>query len=187
MNYSPVKCEVATSIGIGDLFTIKDIIRTIGPYDIDLWVKVTWDLALNALHYVNYTPVGLNMLHPMVKEDLDLQVIFYCDHVTWNVAQYPPHYVNYAPVNVKVATPNCQGDAFKIHYLTFDLDGHIKCCPVPSTLFDLCTCKVLICYVPQFRWCICKKCDRRMQTQDNRMTHRQTDLLTDDYPTLVWN
>ena len=40
----------------------------------------------------------------------------------------------------------------------FDLHGHTKCCPAPSTLCDLCTNKVLYCYIPRLRRrCIYKK------------------------------
>ena len=40
----------------------------------------------------------------------------------------------------------------------FDLQGHTKCCPVPSTLCELCTSKVLYCYIPRLmRICIYKK------------------------------
>ena len=42
----------------------------------------------------------------------------------------------------------------------FDLQGHTKCCPVPSTLCDLCASKVLYCHIPPSRLrrrCIYKK------------------------------
>ena len=40
----------------------------------------------------------------------------------------------------------------------FDLQGHTKCCQVPWTLCDLCTSKVLYCYIPLLRRrCIYKK------------------------------
>ena len=40
----------------------------------------------------------------------------------------------------------------------FDLQGHKKCCPVPSTLCDLCASKVLYCHIPRLRSrCIYKK------------------------------
>ena len=73
--------------------------------------------------------------------DLDLRV-----KVTQNVAQYRPHHVTYASANFEVAMSNGSGeDAFtrKIHYLTLTQgQGHMKCCLVPSTSCDLCTCKI---------------------------------------------
>ena len=40
----------------------------------------------------------------------------------------------------------------------FDIQCHTKCCPVPSTFCDLCTSKVLYCYIPRLRRkCIYKK------------------------------
>ena len=50
----------------------------------------------------------------------------------------------------------------KVHYFTFDLDlnsrTNTKRCPVSSTSYDLCTCKVWSCHVQWFRRkCIYKK------------------------------
>ena len=46
-----------------------------------------------------------------------------------------------------------RGDAFykKVHYLPVTLGCDTKYCPIPSTSYDLCTCKVLSCYIQQFR------------------------------------
>ena len=59
---------------------------------------------------------------------------------TRNAAQYPLHHVNYSDTKFEVATSNNVGGYIykKIHYLIVDLDlGHTKCCPVPSTSWDL--------------------------------------------------
>ena len=61
--------------------------------------------------------------------------------------------------------------------------GHAKCCSVPSTSCDLCTCKVWCCYTQRFRRrCIYKKCDLRTHAQMNgRWTDFGTKLI---YPFL---
>ena len=71
------------------------------------------------------------------------------DKVTLNIVQYPQHYVL-----------NCYDQRFKrrcickkIHYmyLTVDLDLDMNHCPVLSTSYDLCTCKVWSCNAYQLR------------------------------------
>ena len=66
----------------------------------------------------------------------------------------------------EVATFKGWGDAFTrnshLRETVFDLwpwgQGHMKCCPVPSTPCDLCSYKVWRCYILQFRRrCIYKK------------------------------
>ena len=54
------------------------------------------------------------------------------------------HHGIYEPAKIEVARSNSFGDAFtrKYIFLTFDLGGCKKCCPLPSTSCDLCTCKV---------------------------------------------
>ena len=78
----------------------------------------------------------------------------------------PLHHVTYVPAKFKVSTANSLGDAFKRKYIIWHLtltqrsrsQGHIKCCPVPSTSCDLFTSKVKCCYISQLRIsCIYKK------------------------------
>ena len=96
---------------------------------------------------------SLMLLHPMVKEKMHLQENTLFDHdlgvkVTQNVAQYPLHHVTYAPAKFDIATSHGWGeDAFTRKYI----NGHTKCCPVPSTACDLCTYTVWSYYVKSFR------------------------------------
>ena len=66
--------------------------------------------------------------------------------VTRNFAQCPLNHVTFVPAKFEVAPPNCLGNAFR-----YDLEGHIKCCSVPSTSCDLCSSEVCNCHVYQFR------------------------------------
>ena len=82
--------------------------------------------------------------------------------VTLNVAKYHPHHVTYAPANFKVAMSNGLGeDAFTRKYIIWPWlqgQGHMKCCLVPSTSCDLCTCKIWSCFFKKFmRRCVYKK------------------------------
>ena len=70
-------------------------------------------------------------------------------NVTQNFAQYPLHHVTYAPAKFEVATSNSLGgDAVTNENTLFYIDpdlggqGHMNCCPVPSTSCELCTYKV---------------------------------------------
>ena len=70
--------------------------------------------------------------------------------------------MTFAPAKFEVATSNSLGeDAFTRKYNIWPWpsgQGHTKCCPVPSTSFDLCTYRVLSYYVKSFRrWSIYKK------------------------------
>ena len=58
---------------------------------------------------------NLKLLHPTVKEKMDLQESKLYDlefgvKVTKNVAQYHPHHVTYAPVNFEVAMSKGSGE-----------------------------------------------------------------------------
>ena len=55
----------------------------------------------------------------------------------------------------------------KKQYLTFDL-GHRKCCTVPSSLCELCACKVWSKYIKWLRRCIYKKIHSLTLTPDPR-------------------
>ena len=54
------------------------------------------------------------------------------------------NYVTYTPVKFEVTVPNGLGeDAFTRKYIIGPwCQSHMKCCPVPSTSCELCTCKV---------------------------------------------
>ena len=76
----------------------------------------------------------------------------------------PLHHVTYVPAKFEVATANGQGGALPRKYIIWPWtqgeggQGHIKCCPVPSTSCDVCTSKVWCCYIPWLRRrCIYKK------------------------------
>ena len=73
--------------------------------------------------------------------------------VKQHVAQNPLHHVTYALAKFAVATSNRLGDnAFTWKYIIWPwVQGHMKCCPVPSTSWDLYTCKVWKCYVEGLR------------------------------------
>ena len=104
---------------------------------------------------------SLKLLCPMVKEEMHLQenTLYDLDlvvKVTQNFIQYSPNHMTYAPAKFEVATSNSLGeDGFTRKYIIW---GHTKCCPVPSTSCDLCTCKHWSCYFQWFRRrCIYKK------------------------------
>ena len=68
-------------------------------FNLDLWVKVTQNVAQYPRHHVTYAPAKFDTAHPKVKEmhlqentlfDLDLRV-----KDTRNVAQCPLHYLCY--------------------------------------------------------------------------------------------
>ena len=92
--------------------------------------------------------------------------------VTQNVAQYPLHHVTYASAKFEVKQFRRRCIYKKIHYLTFDLD-YTKHRPVPSTLCDLCICKVYSCYIQWFRRRYnYKKPDRRTDTWTDRLWYK---------------
>ena len=111
----------------------------------------------------------LKLLRPTVKEEMYIQenTLYDLDlgvKVTCNFAQCSPNHVIYAPAKFKVAELNRLGEEAFIRKTLFDLavkvtqsifsqentlfdidpqgQGHMKCCPVPSTSCDLRTCKV---------------------------------------------
>ena len=61
--------------------------------------------------------------------------------VARNNAQYPRHHVSYAPAKFDVPQPMVKDKMHLQENTLFDLDlqGHTKCCTVPSTSCDLCT------------------------------------------------
>ena len=87
--------------------------------------------------------------------DLDLGV-----KVAQNIALYPLHHVTYAPAKFEVPMSNGLGeDAFARKNIFWPWhQGHMKYCPAPSTLCDLCTCNFWNCYAQRLRSrCIYKK------------------------------
>ena len=62
------------------------------------------------------------------------------------VAQYPRHHVTYAPAKFDMLHPRVKQKMHLQENALFDLglggQGHMKCCPVPSTSCDLCTYRV---------------------------------------------
>ena len=69
--------------------------------------------------------------------------------VARNIAQCPLHHVTYAPTEFEVTTSKgLGGEVFTIKFnirpltLTLGGQGHTKCCPVPSTSYDLSSYKV---------------------------------------------
>ena len=148
-------------------------------FDLDLGV---WHKMLpNTLHIV--WPMHLQsfkLLHPTVSEDILLQENTVFDvglwfEVTQNVAQYPLHHVTYAPAKFEVATSNSLGRDPLQENTLFNLWHKHR--PVPSTLCDLCICKVWSCYDQWFR-------RRHNYKKHDRLTDTQTDVYS---PTLVRN
>ena len=97
--------------------------------------------------------LGGNVFTRNIWFDLDPGHIKHC----------PLHHVAYVPAKFEVATTN-GWDALPRKYIIWPWpqcrggQGHIKCCPVPSTSCDLCTSKVWCCYIPWLRRrCIYKK------------------------------
>ena len=149
VTYAPAKFEVATSNGFaGDAFTRKYIIWPltcpVPSTSYALCTCKTWRC------YVKWFSRGCiyKKIHCLTLK-----------LVTQNIAQYPLHHVTYAPAKFEVATSNgLAGDAFTRKYIVWPWHWWHKHCPVPSTLCDLCTCKVWSCYVKWFcRRCIYKK------------------------------
>ena len=70
-NYAHVKFTVAKYNRLGrDLFTRNTV------FDLELGIKVTWNVAQYPLHYVIYIQLqSLNLLRLMVKEEMHLQEI----------------------------------------------------------------------------------------------------------------
>ena len=67
--------------------------------------------------------------------------------------EYPQHHVTYAPAKFEVAMSNGLGGIHLQENTFFDLDIKVmKCCPVPATSGDICTCKVWSCYM-YIQWC----------------------------------
>ena len=133
------------------------------------WVKVTQSIALYIMCPMCLQ--SLKLLRSMVKEmHLQENILFDLDpkvkvvKVTQNVAQYSQHHdlctsKDWCRYNSRLRR---RYNYKKIHYLTLTLypyiftrkciiwplgQGHIKCCPVPSTLCDLFSYKVWRCYV----------------------------------------
>ena len=80
--------------------------------------------------------------------------------ITQSVAQYPRLYVTNAQAKFMLSHPMVKEKCIYKKNTLFDLQGHTKCCPVPSTLCDLCASKVLYCHIPPSRLrrrCIYKK------------------------------
>ena len=85
-------------------------------FDLDLWVKVTRNVAQCPLHHVPYVHTefevttskglggGRTSIIQYLTFDLDLGV-----KVTQNFAQYPLHHVTYAATKFEVATSNRLG------------------------------------------------------------------------------
>ena len=128
-------------------------------FDLDIGVKVTQNVAQNSLHHVTYAAIKFEVAtsnglgwNAFTRKfiiwsfDLELGV-----KVTQNVAQYTLHHVIYAATPFEVATSNgLGGDTLTSKYILWPCpcgQGHKKCCPVPSTPCDLCSCKCLSCYV----------------------------------------
>ena len=76
---------------------------------------------------------------------------------TQNVAQYPLHHMTYAPSKFEVAMSNGLGGNAFTRNTWFDLNPRSRSHEaLPSTLCDLCTCKVWSYYGQRLRRCIKK-------------------------------
>ena len=121
--------------------------------------KVTQNVVQYPPSFMTYAPAKFevatsNSLEKMhLKErtsyKLDLGI-----KVTQNAAQYPPHHVTFAPAKFEVALSNGLGeDAITRKYIIWPWpwhQGHMKCCLVPSSSSDLCTCETWSCYFQKF-------------------------------------
>ena len=97
---------------------------------------------------------SLKLLRPIVYEEMHLQANTLFDlglgvKVIQHATQCAIHHVTYAAAKFEVASSIDMGADTK--NAIFDLEimakGHMKCCPVPSTICDLCSCKVRSCYL----------------------------------------
>ena len=143
VTYSGTKFEVATSNSLqGDAFTRKNIndllpwgqghkqccpvpSTSCDLFRYKVWSSYVWGFRRRCIY---------KKIHSLTF-DLDLWV-----NVTWNVGQYPVQSLKLLPLAVSE----------KVHLqekMFFDLDLHMKSCPVPSTSCDLSRFKVWSCYV----------------------------------------
>ena len=115
-------------------------------FDLDLGVKVTWNVVQCPLHHVTYAPTEFEM-HLQENSLLDLWP--WGVKVTQNVAQYPLHHVIFSATKFEVTMSNgLGGDTFTRKYIIWHWplgQSHMKCCPVPSTSCDLFSYKVWSC------------------------------------------
>ena len=116
-------------------------------FDLDLWVKVTRNVAKCPLHHVTYAPTEFEFTTSKVLgqdaftkntifDTFDLDLGF---KVTRNIAQYPLHYVTYLATKFEVATSNrLEGDTFTRKYIIWLLTltlGSRSHEMLPSTLY----------------------------------------------------
>ena len=162
-----LKFEVATSNGLGDTFykTIHYMTLTLGTRShktlLPSTLHLVWPMHLQSFKWLHATVKKIHLqestlfvlnLGVKVTQKVALSAVpsTSCDLCTW------------PPAKFEVATSNgLRGYAVTKIYIIWPWtwgQGHTKCCPVPSTSCDLCICKVLSCYVQQFRRrCIYKK------------------------------
>ena len=79
--------------------------------------------------------------------------------VVWSIVQYPQHYVTYEHAKFEGVKEemHLQEKAIYDLWAWSKGQGHRKYCPVPSTLCDLCICKVWSNCIKWLRRCIYKK------------------------------
>ena len=68
MTYAPVKFEVIHPFVKEEMHLQENTF-----FDLDIWGKVTGNVAQYSLHHVTYEPVKFEVIHPSVKEEMHLQ------------------------------------------------------------------------------------------------------------------
>ena len=142
-------------------------------YILTFWVKVEQNVLSYPLHHVTYSPAKFEVASSNAL-DWDTFTRLHTKYINWpltkvirNVAQL----LSWACDLMHLQGWSCRVKQFrgrcnleKIYFLAFDLVLGVKvkvirnCFQLPSTLCDLCTCKVISCDVQCFSWrCIYKK------------------------------
>ena len=150
-------------------------------FNLDHGIKVAWNIAQYPLHHLSYAPAKFEVdrRHCIYKKvqylTFDSNICLY--HVTYAPANFEvatskdwedaltgkcitwpltlgSRSHNISPSTIYIMWPKEQ-QSLKLLRTLFDLwpwgQGHMKCCPVPSSSCDLCSYKVLSCYSQGFR------------------------------------
>ena len=153
VTYAATKFEVAKSNGlVGDAFARKFIIWPLplilgnqGPTKCSPVPSTSRDLCTCIVWSCNVERFGMRCIFKKtVYMTFDLGV-----KITQNVAQNSLHHVTYAATKFEVTTSkDLGGNKFTRKYIPWPWgQGHKKCCHVPSTPYDLCSCKFWSFYV----------------------------------------
>ena len=86
-------------------------------FDLDLWVKVTRNVAKCPLYHVTYAPTELEVTTSKGLEDGAFTRKFNIWPLTLTRSQYPLFHVTYSVTKFEVSTSNRLGDTFTRQYI----------------------------------------------------------------------